>query len=121
MLMRLVLQASAFGAGSKGAPLAMGVKGLWDLLSATGRTVEIEAMGNKTLAVDASIWIYQVACDHLLSVCARVGHQKGCMHPARCLDASSPDASVCACAKMLTWKKSRPDERVNVPGGTGAR
>lgn len=38
----------------------MGVKQLWDLLGVTGRRVEVQALGNKTVAVDASIWIVQV-------------------------------------------------------------
>ncbi|KAK9904154.1 hypothetical protein WJX75_005482 [Coccomyxa subellipsoidea] len=37
----------------------MGVQGLWVLLEPVGRRVNIEALTNKRLAVDASIWIYQ--------------------------------------------------------------
>jgi hypothetical protein len=43
----------------------MGVKQLWDLLGVTGRRVEVQAMGNKAVAVDASIWIIQVGPDPL--------------------------------------------------------
>ena len=38
----------------------MGVQGLWDLLGVTGRRVEVQALGNKKIAVDASIWVVQV-------------------------------------------------------------
>lgn len=37
----------------------MGVKGLWTLLEPTGRRVNIEALGGKRVAVDASIWLVQ--------------------------------------------------------------
>jgi DNA excision repair protein ERCC-5 len=39
----------------------MGVQGLWDLLGVTGRRVEVQALGNKKIAVDASIWVIQVS------------------------------------------------------------
>lgn len=38
----------------------MGVKGIWSLLGATGRKAEVQCLGNKAVAVDASIWIVQV-------------------------------------------------------------
>ncbi|KAL0021716.1 hypothetical protein WJX79_006455 [Trebouxia sp. C0005] len=37
----------------------MGVQGLWPLLEPVGRRVNIEALTNKRLAVDASIWLVQ--------------------------------------------------------------
>eukprot|EP00891_Asterochloris_glomerata_P008709 jgi/Astpho2/8709/gw1.00128.118.1_t len=37
----------------------MGVHQLWSLLEPVGRRVNIEALRNKKLAVDASVWIYQ--------------------------------------------------------------
>ncbi|KAK9806600.1 hypothetical protein WJX73_007536 [Symbiochloris irregularis] len=37
----------------------MGVQGLWVLLEPVGRRVNIEALTNKRLAVDASIWLHQ--------------------------------------------------------------
>lgn len=37
----------------------MGVNSLWDILGPTSRTVKLEALTRKKLAVDASIWIYQ--------------------------------------------------------------
>jgi DNA excision repair protein ERCC-5 len=37
----------------------MGVQGLWTLLEPVGRRVNIEAIANKRLAVDASIWLFQ--------------------------------------------------------------
>ncbi|KAG0683221.1 DNA repair protein rad2 [Pichia californica] len=37
----------------------MGVHGLWDLVGPSARPVRLEALRNKRLAVDASIWIYQ--------------------------------------------------------------
>ncbi|RIA82651.1 XPG N-terminal domain-containing protein [Glomus cerebriforme] len=37
----------------------MGVKGLWDLISPVARTVKLESLNNKRLAIDASIWLYQ--------------------------------------------------------------
>ena len=37
----------------------MGVKNLWSLLEPTGRRVNIEALGGKRVAVDASIWLVQ--------------------------------------------------------------
>ena len=37
----------------------MGVKGLWTLLEPTGRRVNIEALGGRRVAVDASIWLVQ--------------------------------------------------------------
>ncbi|CAI5968730.1 unnamed protein product, partial [Closterium sp. NIES-64] len=38
---------------------AMGVQGLWELLAPVGRRVSVEALANKTVAVDASIWLVQ--------------------------------------------------------------
>ncbi|EKX38233.1 ERCC5/XPG/Rad2 nucleotide excision repair [Guillardia theta CCMP2712] len=37
----------------------MGVHGLWELLGVTGRKVEVQALGSRRVAVDASIWIIQ--------------------------------------------------------------
>ncbi|KAL3698871.1 hypothetical protein R1sor_012947 [Riccia sorocarpa] len=37
----------------------MGVQGLWELLAPVGRRVSVDSLGNKKLAVDASIWIVQ--------------------------------------------------------------
>ena len=37
----------------------MGVKNLWSLLEPTGRRVNIETLGGKRVAVDASIWLVQ--------------------------------------------------------------
>ncbi len=37
----------------------MGVHGLWKLLSPAARTVSIESLRNKTLAIDISIWMVQ--------------------------------------------------------------
>eukprot|EP00884_Botryococcus_braunii_P002641 jgi/Botrbrau1/12378/Bobra.0084s0003.2 len=37
----------------------MGVKDLWQLLEPVGRRINIEALTNKQLAVDASIWLHQ--------------------------------------------------------------
>lgn len=37
----------------------MGVNSLWDILGPTARTVRLEALTRRKLAVDASIWIYQ--------------------------------------------------------------
>ena len=37
----------------------MGVNNLWKLLAAAGRTVSIETLRNKTLAIDISIWMVQ--------------------------------------------------------------
>ncbi|EFJ31969.1 hypothetical protein SELMODRAFT_73710 [Selaginella moellendorffii] len=37
----------------------MGVHGLWELLAPVGRRVSVELLGNKKLAIDASIWIIQ--------------------------------------------------------------
>ena len=37
----------------------MGVKNLWSLLEPTGRRVNIESLGGKRVAVDASIWLVQ--------------------------------------------------------------
>jgi len=37
----------------------MGVQGLWKLLSPAARTVSIETLRNKTLAIDISIWMVQ--------------------------------------------------------------
>ena len=37
----------------------MGVQSLWHILAPTARTVRLEALSRKKLAVDASIWIYQ--------------------------------------------------------------
>ncbi|KAJ2804573.1 DNA repair protein rad2 [Coemansia guatemalensis] len=38
----------------------MGVKGLWTLLEPAARPVRLEALAHKRLAVDASIWLYQL-------------------------------------------------------------
>ncbi|KAJ2780366.1 DNA repair protein rad2 [Coemansia javaensis] len=38
----------------------MGVKGLWALLEPAARPVRLEALAHKRLAVDASIWLYQL-------------------------------------------------------------
>ncbi|CAM9334587.1 unnamed protein product, partial [Sphacelaria rigidula] len=37
----------------------MGIKNLWQLLSPVGRSVSIETLSGKTLAVDVSIWLTQ--------------------------------------------------------------
>eukprot|EP00775_Hariotina_reticulata_P011344 gene11344-11493_t len=37
----------------------MGVQGLWTLLEPVGRRIDIQAISNKRLAVDASIWLFQ--------------------------------------------------------------
>lgn len=37
----------------------MGVKDLWQLLSAVGRRISIETLETKVLAIDVSIWITQ--------------------------------------------------------------
>ncbi|CAN0143134.1 unnamed protein product [Ectocarpus fasciculatus] len=37
----------------------MGIKNLWQLLSPVGRSVSIETLAGKTLAVDVSIWLTQ--------------------------------------------------------------
>ncbi|KAL2645532.1 hypothetical protein R1flu_013119 [Riccia fluitans] len=37
----------------------MGVQGLWELLAPVGRRVSVDSLGNKKLAIDASIWIIQ--------------------------------------------------------------
>jgi DNA excision repair protein ERCC-5 len=37
----------------------MGVLGLWQLLNPTSRSVKIESLEGKKLAVDISIWLYQ--------------------------------------------------------------
>ncbi|KAJ2739002.1 DNA repair protein rad2 [Coemansia sp. Cherry 401B] len=38
----------------------MGVKGLWTLLEPAARPVRLEALAHRRLAVDASIWLYQL-------------------------------------------------------------
>lgn len=38
----------------------MGVHGLWKLLEASGKPVPVESLEGKVLAIDISIWIYQV-------------------------------------------------------------
>ncbi|CAN0138338.1 unnamed protein product, partial [Discosporangium mesarthrocarpum] len=45
--------------GSLLRPPAMGIHNLWQLLSPIGRSVSIETLEGKTLAVDASIWLTQ--------------------------------------------------------------
>ncbi|KAG6544932.1 hypothetical protein Mapa_013624 [Marchantia paleacea] len=37
----------------------MGVQGLWELLTPIGRRVSVDSLGNRKLAIDASIWIIQ--------------------------------------------------------------
>lgn len=37
----------------------MGVKGLWELLHPVARPIKLEALANKRLAIDASIWLHQ--------------------------------------------------------------
>ncbi|KAI7953688.1 hypothetical protein MJO28_006235 [Puccinia striiformis f. sp. tritici] len=37
----------------------MGVQGLWTLISPVARPINLETMGNKKLAIDSSIWLYQ--------------------------------------------------------------
>ncbi|KAH8930195.1 PIN domain-like protein [Atractiella rhizophila] len=37
----------------------MGVKGLWQVLSPVARPINVETLGNKKLAIDSSIWLYQ--------------------------------------------------------------
>ena len=63
----------------------MGVQGLWDLLGVTGRRVEVQALGNKRIAVDASIWVVQVQvetisptyfCIGLLCMHGKISRQK---------------------------------------------
>lgn len=41
--------------------------GLWTLISPVARPIKLETMGNKKLAIDSSIWLYQVCLDHLAS------------------------------------------------------
>ena len=36
----------------------MGVQGLWDLVSPAGRRVDADVVSYKTIAVDASIWMF---------------------------------------------------------------
>jgi flap endonuclease GEN len=40
----------------------MGVSNLWKVLNKTSRTVDLEDLRNKTLAVDLSIWICESNC-----------------------------------------------------------
>jgi 5'-3' exonuclease len=37
----------------------MGVKGLWSLVSHTGKPIRLEALSSEVLAIDASIWLHQ--------------------------------------------------------------
>ena len=37
----------------------MGVHGLWELLSPSGRRVDIATLQGQTLAIDVSIWLIQ--------------------------------------------------------------
>ncbi|KAH9814227.1 hypothetical protein DFH28DRAFT_1059346 [Melampsora americana] len=37
----------------------MGVQGLWTLITPVARPIKLETMGNKKLAIDSSIWLYQ--------------------------------------------------------------
>ena len=38
----------------------MGVQGLWTLVEPVGRQINVEALGGKRMAVDASIWLVQL-------------------------------------------------------------
>ncbi len=38
----------------------MGVHGLWDLLAPAARKIKIQALEDKTLAIDVSIWLIQM-------------------------------------------------------------
>ncbi|BES88365.1 XPGN [Nesidiocoris tenuis] len=38
----------------------MGVHGLWKLIDKAGRPIPVETLENKVLAVDVSIWLYQL-------------------------------------------------------------
>ena len=38
----------------------MGVNGLWQLLTPVARPVAVETLGNRRLAIDTSLWMYQL-------------------------------------------------------------
>ena len=49
---------------------------MWDLLGVTGRRVEVQALGNKRIAVDASIWVIQVCvARHPPISCPLIGYE----------------------------------------------
>eukprot|EP00803_Ostreobium_quekettii_P004915 evm.model.scf_615.3 EVM.evm.TU.scf_615.3 scf_615:20234-34220(+) len=81
----------------------MGVQGLWPLLEPIGRRINVEALSNKKLAVDASIWLHQfvkamrdergevVKHAHLLGffrrICRLLFHR---IHPVFVFDGATP-------------------------------